>query len=350
MRKRKMEKLLEAGTSPEQIINAVLSLESDAEDDTEESDIDLSSVSTYVLVLQATAATAAGGVVSVLVPLALPVDGRTSLRTLLCCAAVLAFHMRRPLLLPDNARRTLTSRRADNVVFSALRAAPVIWMLALVLESLAHTSSCEQTTYDTGENVKFLLAGMCTLSLILVAAIRTLKPQLSVVPSKQLTMVAFAATVLLGLLPRALEAETAPLLRVLNGWHAAARIARATAFGGLFGTALLATAPKRLTRASVTNMAFVAASASVWTLVVPVALLALAPIQVVCVVAKRVGCVVEDPVTPGEVLQGQTVYKRTSTTGTGGSDGGSDIGLLEDEEVGKSVSAARREQLRKMLQ
>lgn len=325
-------------------------------DDFESGDLDLTLVQPYLLCVQAVSATTAAAVASVVAPLVLPADGRSGLRALLLAGGVAALALRAPLTL---TKQTLS--RGEKLVFAALRAAPVIALGALVAESLLHTHGCAEPRAEprAADVPRVVAEGACALLLMLVGAVRTVRPMLSRAAGDRLVKLAFGTVVAAGALPRALDVESAPLSRPLDALRASTRVLRAFCFASVFAAMLLSTAPRKLARSSTVGLVATAASASAWALLVPSPLLFLAPAQVVAAAYARVKA---DP--PGGAPHGAPGSPRAKAgviTATLSDDGGSDVALLEEAPVKDDdpdvreamrklgVSKERRDQISKIL-
>lgn len=330
------------GVSLASSLHTLLSLDDLDDLDVESGDLDLTLVQPYLLCVQSVAATTAAALASVAAPHVLPADGRSGLRALLAAAAVAILALKSPLTLTKDALG-----RGEKLVFTALRAAPALCLGALVAESLLHTHGCgspQRSDEPRAADLPRVAAeGLCALILIVVAAIRTIKPQLSRAAGERLVKLAFGTVVAAGALPRALDVESAPLSRPLDPLRGATRVLRAFCFASVFAAMLLATAPRKLARSSTAGLVATAASASVWALLVPSPMLFLAPLQVVAATYARVR--VEGGL-PGTTAPGSPRSKAGVICATL-SDGGSDVALLESAKSAEE-DADVREAMKKL--
>jgi len=259
--------------------------------------LNLEAASTYVLVLQVVAASAAVVTVTLILPyLSLWADHPGSLRSLAAGAAAGAALALKPATIlftppPQRRKDDYTTTPASLHLFRSLRLAVGGVVLTLCCEALLYTQcppddNAQPVHVVVAEATRGLLEFSCVIVLALAAAHRAWRPAAALDAT---VVVSLGALGVLALLCAPRAAPDAPLLRCVGGAEAVARICRTLAFSTLYCGTVLASAPRHIARAPPALLCARGVAAAAWTLVVePSWLLLLAPIQLIVLLLRRV--------------------------------------------------------------
>lgn len=260
-------------------------------DDDDDKHIDFGSVGLYLAGFQTCAVTLCCSATSVVCCWLLATSANSAVRTLALTTAVGIVLMRRPI--------RIGRVRGVRMIFNALRPCVPVYVLALVVEQLVHTcavaplvgpESKDSTGSGTFWNfhvhpsrfVCYTAGGLMLMSGMLRAHAPRSESDISFI-------VSLLCLLLMALLPPESRSTHGPLCESVDGFVAAERLLRAGTFSTLYVTLVYAAAPHE----HVTNELLIcvarAAAASLWIVVVPLWLLAFAPIQWILIVASSVG-------------------------------------------------------------
>lgn len=246
--------------------------------------LDLRAVAAYVLALQCVGACIVVTAISVVVPHALPSEGRTNaMRNLVLSSLVATLLLARPALALHD-EHVSTQGPPLRYLFKSLRACAAFVLLMLACEALVF-SECENTDAHAIHSLRHALLVLAFLGIKLASCFRAAYPTST---SDVHVAISLVCLTLLACTPQSQSHLRNPLTRPLPFVDGLVRLIRVALFSTTYSACALAAAPERIFELEPLVLSMRAFAATAWIMACPPQLLFAQPLFMAVLCWRRV--------------------------------------------------------------